>query len=194
MDDDQDTMTPVKGNNNSGNNQAESEITKLFVGSDGKVNYTCPGCGRTKTLDVSKFLELDKEIRLKSKCPCGHQGRLLVERRKNFRKKTSFPGVYLYERKPDNTDIQTGSLFRRKAIEVVNLSNTGLRFKILGSHHLKIGDVGVAEFVLQDNNKSLIRQKVEVRNINKDEVGAQFCHIDPAVSDFRNINFYLFNE
>jgi len=174
--------------------QSDSAVRKLFSGPDGEVNYTCPQCGRSKTMDISNYFNLDRKIRFKIKCPCGYEERIMVERRDCFRKNTLISGVYLYERKPERIDIGTNRLFKRKPIEVINISSTGLRFRIIENHHLKVGDIGIAEFVLNDRNQSLIRQKVEIKNINNEEIGARFCLIDLSIGNFRNINFYLFNE
>ncbi len=183
-----------KGSQKKVRQSSVSEIKKLFVGPDGKVNYTCPQCGRTKAFDVSKYFNIDKEIRLKSKCSCGYQDRILVERRESFRKNTRMSGVYLHEKKTDVKEIAATGMFRKRSIDVINLSSTGLRFRIMDRHYLKVGDIGIAEFVLNDKHRSLISQKVEIKNVNGNEIGARFCLIDPTIGDFRNINFYLFNE
>ncbi len=179
---------------NSNSSHSVAEIKKLFVGADGKVSYTCAECGRTKEIDVSKYLNLNKEIRFKSKCPCGDQKRLLVERRDSFRKNTQLSGLYLYEKNTDEMAGNANSAMIKKPIEVVNLSSSGLRFRIMEKHRLKVGDTGIAEFVLNNKHRTLISQKVEIKNIKDDEVGARFCFVDLAVADFKHINFYLFNE
>jgi hypothetical protein len=148
---------------------------KVFVSEKRTATFVCPECKRTKTTDVSAYLKSDKLIKVKCRCTCGHAYSALLERRKFFRKETSLPGVYTSVKK------------ERRPMTVMNLSRTGLKFKLHASDTLKAGDRLVVEFNLDDPQQSLIRKEVIVKNIKNSNIGAAFVSTD----EYDKLGFYL---
>ncbi len=150
----------------------------VFVNAENKAVFTCPQCTRSRTADVSKFLGRENKPHLKVKCHCGHIFEAILERRRYYRKKTLLYGFASSD--------ETGKHF---PITVVNLSRSGVEFKTSESRSLQLGERLLAEFMLDDANKSLIRKKIEIKRIENGFVGAEFCFQDEYD---KVLGFYFF--
>ena len=151
----------------------------VFVNENSKAVFTCPQCTRTKTSDVSKLLDQKKNAQIKVKCSCGHIFDVTLERRKFYRKKTILNGFFIKWNQEKKT----------YPMSVLNLSRSGLEFKTSISHTLNAGDYLMVEFRLDDKNKSLIKKKIVIKRIEKNNVGAEFCSQDEYD---KVLGFYLF--
>jgi CRISPR/Cas system CMR-associated protein Cmr1 (group 7 of RAMP superfamily) len=130
-------------------------------------------------VDVSKFLALKSNAKIKAKCPCGHSYQVVLERRKHYRKATKLAGAY-----SANNDKQEWP------ITITNLSRSGLGFTATYVKNLKTGDQVDVVFRLDDKNKSLIRKNVTIRKINGKQINAEFSFPD---KHDKILGFYLFN-
>ena len=65
-------------------------MKKVFVSSDHTITFKCPKCNEPKTVDVSSYENLEKAERVKVKCACKNIYYVLIEKRKQFRKKNEF--------------------------------------------------------------------------------------------------------
>ncbi len=154
-------------------------IRTIYVNNENKAVFICPACTKARTLDVSKFLAVKSNARIRAKCPCGHTYSVILERRKYYRKATNFAGVYT-----------TRHDKREWPISITNLSRSGLEFTTSNVKNLKAGDQVDIEFRLDDSKKSLIKKRVTIRKIQGQQVGAEFFSIDQYD---KAIGFYLFN-
>ncbi|MDJ0914257.1 MAG: PilZ domain-containing protein [Desulfobacterales bacterium] len=158
------------------------DLNKVFVSSDNMATFVCPQCENTARVDVSKYNVIDKGVRIKCKCRCGHVYRVSLEKRKLYRKPTNLVGSY--------TQIMDGEEVDRGTMSVKDVSRTGLKLKLNVARNFKIGDKLVVEFHLDDKARSHIRKMVIIRNLDGPFVGVQFDAID---AHDRALGFYLFS-
>lgn len=153
---------------------------KVYVSADSTATFVCPKCSRSRTEDVSLYLEADREIKAKIRCKCGHRFETLVDRRKNYRKITNLVGVYLIDEKG-----VTGQM------TVKDISRGGLKFQINTQPAFKIGARILVEFRLDDRYKTAISKSVIIKSLKDGLVGTQFISIDPTSAINKALGFYL---
>ena len=155
---------------------------KVYITSQQMATFVCPKCSRSKTINVSKYTDLDKLIKINVKCPCGHAYSSILEKRKQYRKKTNLPGTYIHlvDGRPRNRGIMT----------VENISATGLKLRLNAPLNGTIGDHLDVEFNLDDHNRALIKKHVIIRNISGSNLGVEF---GPAEALDKALGFYLFS-
>lgn len=158
-------------------------MQKAFISSTNQVTFTCPQCKSTRTVDVTKHKTLDKAVKIKVHCPCGHDYPVLLERRKQYRKAVSLPGTYV--RIYNQRRAGSGNM-------VVNdVSRKGLSIQVKDVRYMKIGDVLEVEFKLDDPKRSAILKEVIIRKIFENDLGTEFVSIDPGNASDKAIGFYL---
>ena len=157
-------------------------IEKVYITSKEMATFVCPQCQKSKTVNVSQYANLDKIVRVKVTCPCGHAYTSILEKRKKYRKETNLPGSYL--RIVDGKKIGNGLMLVR------DLSNTGMKLKINGEHDCAIGDVLQVEFRLDDTHRTLVTKKVIIRNISGPYLGTELA---PTEAMDKALGFYLFS-
>jgi hypothetical protein len=155
---------------------------KVYITSKQMATFVCPKCQRSKTVDVSKFANLDKIVKVNVKCPCGFAYTSILEKRKRYRKETNLPGSYIH--------FIDGRQVGKGLMTVKDLSTTGMKLKIITGHNCTVGDVIQVEFYLDNTQRTLIRKKVIIRNIKGADVGTEFA-ITEAVD--KALGFYLFS-
>lgn len=164
-------------------------VEKIFMADDNVAVFICPACKQAKRVDVSKYQNIEKASRIKCKCPCGHTYTVILEKRKFYRKTTRLPGVYV------NFIPSFGNNFceeiGRGALVITDLSRTGMQFSLNMEQNFKPEDKLMIEFYLDDQQKTLVKKSVFVKNINGLEIGAEFCIVDPSDPNDRAIGFYL---
>jgi Zn ribbon nucleic-acid-binding protein len=154
---------------------------KVFMDSQNMATFVCPECQKAKTIDVSQYKDIDKAVRVKCRCACGHSYTVLLERRKFYRKEADLPGIYNLPAKK-----------RKGNMLVKNLSRNGLKLELTRPESFKIGDKLVVEFRLNDSKKTLITQEVVVRSIEGKYIGTEFCSMNPTDPANKALAFYLF--
>ena len=155
---------------------------KIFIPDNNIATFVCPQCGRSRDTDVSKYIKMDKEIRVRCQCKCGHSYHVLFERRKVYRKQVDLAGEY--------THFIKGKPVAKGFIRIIDISRSGLKLKLNGSlkQNVNIGHVFLVDFHLDDKARTLIRGKVEIKTIHKNYIGTEFCLLD----QYRKlIGFYL---
>jgi hypothetical protein len=157
-------------------------IEKVYITSKQMATFVCPNCEKSKTVNVSQYADLDKIVKVNVKCPCGHMYTTILEKRKKYRKETKLHGSYT--RIVDGKEVESGLMMVR------DLSTTGMKLKINGHHGCAVGDVIQVEFHLDDNQRSLIKKKVIIRNINGTEIGTGLA---PTEALDKALGFYLFS-
>ncbi len=153
---------------------------KVYVFDD-HATFFCPKCENTKTVKVADYMKADKEVTVKCSCPCGYTYKAFLERRNYERKETTLSGIY--KRMIDGNNVEEGQ------IVVTELSRSGLRFRPSVNTAFNIGDEINISFTLNDTEKSLIRKKTRIVNIQDEtDVGTEF--LDKEI--YGKIGAYLF--
>lgn len=152
---------------------------KVFINTENMATFVCPECMKSKTTNVSKYKNIDRAVRVKCNCDCGHTYSVMLERRKYYRKETNLPGVYKSKR-----------LGRGKLV-ILDISRFGLKFDITSGRYPMIEDVLVVEFTLDDSHKSFISKEVVVKKVYESTIGAEFITVDSSSDSDRRIGFYL---
>ena len=156
-------------------------IEKTYITSLQTATFVCPKCQKSKTVNVSQYAGLDKIIKVNVRCPCGFSYKTILDKRRQYRKKTNLDGIYT--RIVNGWEVGGGSMM------VKDLSTGGLKLQINEKHGCIVGDVVKVEFRLDDTHKSLIRKKVIVRSIHKQMAGMEFV---PTQAMDKRLGFYLF--
>ncbi|NOX34375.1 MAG: PilZ domain-containing protein [Deltaproteobacteria bacterium] len=138
---------------------------KAFLTKSGKANFSCPECGKTRQMDVSRFTNVEKEVKLKCTCTCRHVFSVVIERRMHIRKKVDLSGALLFGNK-------------RHPVKVVDISRLGLKLRTKGLPDLNPGDRVVIEFTLDDAWNSLVSKEVNIKKINQKDIGVEFSSRD----------------
>jgi len=157
-------------------------VEKVYITSKQMATFICPKCQNSKRVNVSKYAALDKVIKVKVKCPCGYAYTSILEKRKKYRKETRLHGIFV--RIVDGREVQSGLMTVR------DLSLNGMKLVINGDHGCVPGDLIQVEFHLDDTQRSLVRKKAIIRNINGSEIGTELA---PTESVDKALGFYLFS-
>ena len=155
---------------------------KVYITSKQMATFICPQCQKSKTVDVSKYANLDKIVKVNVSCPCGYRYTSILEKRKKYRKETNLPGSFV--RLVDGRRVGGGLM------NVKDLSTSGLKIHTNARHNCAVGDVILVEFSLDDTHRTLIKKKVIVRNIIGDHIGTEFA---PTEAIDKALGFYLFS-
>jgi len=172
------------------------EIVRILDGN--KAQFICPECKKTKPVDVSKYMDIEKAVQLKVKCGCKHVYTAILCKRDIYRKRknTILTGAY--------TNITHGKEGQNGSMPVLDISRTGLKVKIsqlkvkVKDHqvraatdkkakfahkiHKTIGEVGIGDIILvkfnlDDAKKSLIRREATIKWLNLPLMGIEFVNL-----------------
>jgi hypothetical protein len=156
-------------------------IEMVHITSKQMATFICPKCQKSKTVSVSKYVGLDKMIKVKVTCPCGYGYTASLDKRKKYRKESNLPGSFAY---------QVGGRQPMSGLMAVkDLSASGLKIQLNDQHKLEVDDVILVEFYLDDNLRTLIKKKVIVRNIAGPTIGTEFA---PTEAADKALGFYMF--
>ena len=150
-------------------------MEKVFVGRTNEVKIICPKCELEKNINVFKFKDTHK--RLKVKCKCGEEFRLTLDFRKYYRKKVQFAGECFIHEKNERDDIL-----------IIDISMTGINFTTFKPHNFSRDDTVELKFNLDNPTKTEIQTTVRIKWINDRNIGAQFNNPKLLEKDLR---FYL---
>ncbi|WP_373501655.1 PilZ domain-containing protein [Desulfococcus sp.] len=153
---------------------------RAFLEDDRTAVFKCPQCNLVKSMDVGQYSKLDRFIRFTARCVCGHSFKVVLERRKFYRKKVKLAG---------KCSLKSGS--RDFSIVVKDLSRQGLGFEVFGRTPFKVGDLLMVEFKLDNDSQTVIRKEVKVQLITGETVGAAFYSMDPQNVYDKELGFYL---
>ena len=133
-------------------------------------------------MDVSKYATSDQKVKVSVKCSCGHSYRAILEKRKQYRKKTNIAGTY--------THIVDGHRVGKGWMTVRDISATGFKLELNAEPALSVGDHLEVEFHLDDAHRTLITKRVVIRNIRGRSVGTEFSATETVG---KALGFYLLN-
>jgi len=160
-------------------------VQKVYISSGQMLTFTCPQCEYARVVSVQQYRELERAVRVKVTCRrCGHQYRVVIERRGHYRKAVDLPGTF--------TRLVGGRAAEKGYMRVVDLSRSGLKIKLNESPHFIVGDRLLLEFHLDDANRSLIRKEVEIKKIFGREAGVAFTSVHPSDPSDKALGFYMF--
>ncbi len=145
-------------------------VEKVYITNENKATFICPLCEKTKTVDVSKYAQMDQTVKVKSKCACGHKWTAVLEKRKQYRKGANLSGIYKY--------MVDGREMDRGTMKVVDLSAGGVKLKLEVKRPFIVGDTLQIEFKLDDKKKTVIQKTVVIRNVSELFYGAAFKDAD----------------
>jgi hypothetical protein len=155
---------------------------KIYITSTKMATFVCPKCHKSKTVNVAKYADLDKKVKVKVRCPCGYAYSSILEKRKRYRKETNLPGSY--SRYINGKRMDSGLLI------VKDLSTIGMKLQIDAYNNCEVGDVIQVEFHTDDAKRAFIQKKVIIRSINGTIIGTEFA---PTEGIDKALGFYLFN-
>jgi len=155
----------------------------LYVNVTDTVTLACEACHRSKTLPATAVKDLPQPLTVR--CPCGALFGVTVIIRSCYRKHTQLPGTYTQR------DAQTGQVHARGQMIVEDISRTGLGFRPLGPHAVRVHEVLLVAFRLDDPQQSLIQTAVRVRRIADGRIGGEFLDLDAYTETNRLLSFYL---
>ncbi len=93
-------------------------MQRVYISSDDTATFTCPQCKQMRTVNIADYAGLNKAVKIKVRCGCGHRYPATIERRRQFRREVAFPGKY--------TRIINGRLMDSGTMVVKDVSRTGL--------------------------------------------------------------------
>ena len=155
----------------------------IYVNFTDTVTLACEACHRSKTFPVAAVKDLPQP--LKVRCPCGALFGVTVLIRSCYRKKTQLPGTYTQR------DSQMGQVQAHGDMTVEDISRTGLGFRPLGPHAVRVNDVLLVAFSLDDPQQTRIQKVVRVRRIADGRIGGEFLDHDAYTETNRLLGFYL---
>lgn len=158
-------------------------MQRVFIASDNTATFACPRCKKMRTVKIADYAGLDKAVNINVRCPCGHQYRATIERRRQFRREVAFPGTY--------TRIVNGRSMGSGSMVVKDVSRTGLKIRVPDAQHLNSGDTLELVFRLDDPQKSQIQKHVVIRKIEGVDLGVQFLSNVAGNPSDKAIGFYL---
>ena len=138
----------------------------IFMTAQGMATITCPSCQKTVTKCIGDFELINQVRRIKCSCSCGAFFKVILEKRKYFRKKTYFSGKFTYE--PPNGKRKNGLLY------VLNISQSGLGFKTNMQPVFGIGDPIMVEFFIDKKGNRIVRKDGIISGIRAENIGMEF--------------------
>ena len=178
----------------------EKKIDTFHINADNKATIVCPGCGRTKVIDATRYLGKNSPVRIRLKFTCRYCERkhsasqnagtdgsaaythvITLERRKFYRKTVNLPGTF--------TD-QRG---KKGDILIVDLSRTGLKFKMEYPWPLALEAPLLLTFHLDNPAKPLITKDARIKKIEDLLVSVEFSSVNSFSESDKAIGFYLMN-
>jgi hypothetical protein len=158
---------------------AENEH-RVFINDNGKGTFICPVCKKGVIRDLSQFAHVKSAVRLKCKCSCGNVYRVLVERRRHFRKPVNLVGMFLHR--------SVKGAPTKGLIKILDISQSGIRFSVNTMPEFQEGSKLTLEFTLDDEDRSQVREVCTVRRIDSNIIGVEFENFD----HYGKLGRYLF--
>jgi hypothetical protein len=140
----------------------------VYAVKNGSIDFVCPRCAFSKSVNVERFLQRNKEAQVKIRCKCYNLQSVILDRRNSRRKQTDIEGRYFFT--PKNRATTDGE------ISIKDLSYAGLGFDLLSASNgsFAAGDVLHVQFKLFPTASFLIKKETVVRQMNDLRVNATF--------------------
>ena len=178
----------------------EPKPISIYIQDDNTATFVCPKCGKTKTVDVSEYLKVNGSVKVKYRfkcdnCDCGKTAcsdcniedcrfgnttSVVLERRRQFRKPVKLHGICTVKERNEKISVL-----------IMDISRMGLKFKLLRSGTLKIGEKITVQFRLDDKKGTMINKEAVVKKADGLYIGVEFLNIDPYDPYDRALGFYM---
>ena len=141
---------------------------QVYTVRNGNIDFVCPQCAFSKSVNVERFLQRDKGVQVKIRCKCRNRQSVLLDRRHSRRKPTDLQGRYFFT--PNDRPTTDGE------ISIKDLSYAGVGFHLLSEAKgaFVAGDVLRVQFRLFPNASLLVKKEAVVRQISDRRVNATF--------------------
>jgi len=141
---------------------------QVYTVRNGNIDFVCPQCAFSKSVNVERFLLRDKGAQVKIRCKCRNLQSVLLDRRNSRRKPTDLQGRYFFT--PKDRPITDGE------ISIKDLSYAGVGFHLPSGSNGEFwaGDVLRVQFKLFPNASFLIKKEAVIRQIKDARVNAFF--------------------
>jgi hypothetical protein len=149
-----------------------------FVNKENYTAFTCPYCHHTHRISVGTLQ--DKKHSIVAKCICNERFKLKLNFRQFYRKLVNLNGEVL--------NVSSGSA-KWYAITVMDLSMSGIRFKVAGPKNIEIGHRLHVRFTLDDKQSNVIDKELRVVDIKHNTYGCEFLNI---AYEEKELGYYLF--
>ena len=151
------------------------DVQSELPASEKSPTISCPWCKGLRKVPMSNIAELGRAFL--ATCTCGHSFNICFDRRKSGRISAKLHGIFTKKGSP-----------KRFPIEIVDLSNTGIGFKLKSYFPIQVDDIINIEFTLDTPYQPVISCEGTVCNLRTDTVGVKLISIDSNRKDF---GFYL---
>jgi hypothetical protein len=158
---------------------ANEDTNYVFLDEKNEATFFCKNCGNVVTRGLSSVIHAQTAVRVRCKCKCGHLFRVLVDRRRNYRKTVKLLGMCLY--------VKCSGHIKRRLITILDISSSGLHFSIYGRPEFKLRDKIIVQVRLDDRENTEVKGKGFVRRIRSNSVGIEFISNDHP----GKLHFYL---
>lgn len=142
------------------------DTQKAFVRQDDTTVIKCPDCKMVRNINVAKFKDSKKV--LKVKCGCGTLFGVSLELRKMYRKDTDLDGRC--------TNLSRKNHSQPVKIKDVSMGGLGFDTVFTGNHGIERDDELRVEFTLNDAKNSRIVKNVVVRSVRGKFIGCEFAN------------------
>ena len=153
------------------------ELITAHVDKDNFVMINCPFCGAMKRASVNKFKGIRHKITIS--CKCNNRFKIQLNFRRFYRKNVPLQGEVINV---------TSNMPNWKHITVLDLSRTGLRFKLDETATISIGDTLRVRFSLDTKKPLLVDEIVTVKGADDEFFGCEFKDLDRQE---KQLGFYL---
>jgi len=160
-----------------------ADMIKVPITSRKTAIFICPLCKTQKIVDVSKYLKFEKAIKVNVSCSCGNKYESILEKRKQYRRKTNLSGNYIL--------IKDSKITSRGFLTVCDISIAGMKLKLSMDRDISVGDILKVVFHLDDAHRSFIEKNVKVISKNQLYLGTEFL---PTEDIGKALGFYLFTN
>ncbi|MCG6892285.1 MAG: PilZ domain-containing protein [Desulfobacteraceae bacterium] len=122
----------------------------------------CPSCKKEWKRNRKRFERIGSKYVLTCKCSCGEVFKAIHNRRRHARKACIFNGTYLHE-----------STMKRGKMSLKDVSLSGAGLKVHSDVPLRVGDVLIVQFNMEDEEDYVVKQGV-IKNVRDNYVGIEF--------------------
>lgn len=154
------------------------KTVNAFVNKENYTAFSCPYCKKTHRISVAKYKGV--KHKLKTNCNCRKQFEIHLNFRQFYRKNVKLAGEVM--------NISSGSN-NWYAMTVVDLSMSGLKFKVVGQKNIKKNHRLRVNFTFDDQRCAQISKEVRVIDIRDDHYGCEFLNL---AYEEKELGYYLF--
>lgn len=149
-----------------------------FVNKENYTAFTCPYCQHTYRISVAHLQ--GEKYSIIAKCICEERFELKLNFRQFYRKPVELTG--------EVKNVSSGSN-HWYSINIMNLSMSGVRFKLIGPKDIEKGHRLQIRITLDDKPGSFLDKEARVVNIRDDCYGCEFLNL---AYEEKELGYYLF--